>query len=124
MTANLDVCSAQYAHLEFCEVLDCNGKRLGLLEQLYLDADDLHPVWGQVIGGFRHMRRMLVPLTQEAVDGVTKNTHNTSPHNRTQLQVAVTTAAAQQAPLLDATDGLSAAEEAALRKHYGLQPRQ
>lgn len=116
----------RFAHLEFCPVLDATGAPLGTLEQLYLDADTGAPAWAQVVGGYAHMRRMLVPLEGVAIPDVIQRDGldaRTTREAAEPLQVEVTRRAATEAPILDATDGLSAAEEATLRAHYGLPPR-
>lgn len=110
-----------YADLEFCEVVDCYGMHLGLLEQLYLDAETLRPTWAQVIGGLGYMHRMLVPLPWQTLEDVTKKKANGAVPMRLRLEVSA--AHAGEAPILDATDGISAAEDAQLRAHYGMEPR-
>lgn len=111
----------RFAHLEFCPVLDATGADLGTLEQLYLDADSGAPAWAQVVGGYAHMRRMLVPMEGARVPDVTKQGQDCA--QTEPLQVTVTRQQAVVAPILDATDGLSAAEDAQLREHYGLAAR-
>jgi hypothetical protein len=92
-------------------VHDEAGERIGTLEQLYLDAEDDRPAWAGVRTGLFGMRESFVPLAGAREDGDA-------------LVVPYAKAHVSDAPSVDPDAALDPDEEAALRRHYGLDDAQ
>jgi len=88
-------------------VHDEAGERIGTLEQLYLDAEDDRPAWAGVRTGLLGLRESFVPLAGAREDGDAL----VVPHTKTHVR---------DAPSVDPDAALDPEEEAALRRHYGL----
>ena len=88
-------------------VHDEAGERIGTLEQLYLDAEDDRPAWAGVRTGLLGLRESFVPLAGAREDGDALVVPYAKDHVR-------------DAPSVDPDAALDPDEEAALRRHYGL----
>ena len=92
-------------------VHDEAGERIGTLEQLYLDAEDDRPAWAGVRTGLLGLRESFVPLAGAREDGDALVVPYAKDHVR-------------DAPSVDPDAALEPDEEAALRRHYGLDGAQ
>jgi sporulation protein YlmC with PRC-barrel domain len=90
------------------QLTDRDGEKIGLIEEIYLDADSGAPEWVLVHTGLFGSKRTFVPLggATEA-DG--------------QLQVPVEKATVKDAPQVEPNGQLTKDEEAELYRHYGLE---
>jgi sporulation protein YlmC with PRC-barrel domain len=85
-----------------------DGDKLGLVEEIYLDADSGEPEWALVHTGLFGSKRTFVPLAGATeADG--------------QLHVPHEKATVKDAPHVEPDGLLSKDEEAALYRHYGLE---
>src|ERR687885_1817407 len=87
-------------------VVDRDGDKIGTFDELYLDEDD-RPTWGAVTTGLFGMRQTFVPLSEAQPEGDA-------------LRVPFDKDMVKDAPNVDPDTQLSADEEAALYRHYGL----
>jgi PRC-barrel domain/Domain of unknown function (DUF2382) len=87
-------------------VVDRDGDKIGKLEELYLDESD-RPAWGSVSTGLFGRRQSFVPLSDLRPAG-------------DDLQVPYEKDRVKDAPNADPDEQLSAEEEDALHRHYGL----
>jgi hypothetical protein len=89
------------------ELHDEEGQRIGVIEEIYLDADTSAPRWALVQTGLFGTTRTFVPLrgASESEDALT---------------VPLDRDAVKAAPGLDADGQLSRVEEDALLAHYGI----
>jgi hypothetical protein len=85
---------------------DSAGERIGVIEEIYLDAETGAAEWALVQTGMFGTTRTFVPLggAEEAGDGI---------------GVAVDRDAVRAAPSIDPDGQLSQAERDELRRHYG-----
>jgi hypothetical protein len=88
-------------------MIDCDGKQLGEITDIYLDRENDRPEWAVVRTGLFGLRSSFVPLA-ETIE--VKNDIQV-PHPRTLVK---------DAPNIEADGQLSEAEEAELYHHYGL----
>ncbi|MDR7302195.1 PRC-barrel domain-containing protein [Haloactinomyces albus] len=94
-----------------CEAFDPRGQRIGIIGQIFLDADTEQPVWIMVQTGLFGTNESFVPLEGAAFDGDT-------------LTVAVHREVVRQAPHVPLDQGdLPLEEEQALYRHYGIEFR-
>jgi stress response protein YsnF len=84
-----------------------NGDKLGTVEHFFVDDRTGAPTWVSVITGLFGTRHSIVPAVDATFDGGS-------------LHLPVTTDAVKSAPAL-AGEHLDPAEEAELRRHYGIQ---
>ena len=85
-----------------------DGEQIGLVEEIYLDADSGEPEWALVHTGLFGSKRTFVPLAGATeADG--------------QLRVPHEKATVKEAPQIEPDGLLSKDEEAALYRHYGLE---
>jgi len=91
------------------DVIDPDGKKIGLLESVYVDTGTDEPSFGSVrIGIVGRHRLTFVPLDRAVVlPG--------------QLKVAYSKSQVKGAPTIDTDGELPATEEPELFKHYGLE---
>src|ERR1700678_4485942 len=91
------------------DVVDPDGKKIGLLESVYVDTGTDEPAFGSVrIGMVGRHRLTFVPLDRAVVlPG--------------QLKVAYSKSQVKGAPTIDTDGELPAADEPELFKHYGLE---
>ena len=90
------------------DVVDPDGRKIGSVGQLFLDADSGEPAWVTVTTGLFGTGESFVPL-----DGATLHGDD--------LQVAYDKGLVKHAPRIEGTGGaLSPAEERELYRHYGL----
>ena len=90
------------------ELIDCDGERIGKLEEVYFDVETDEPQFGTVKEGFVARHLTFVPLT-----GITIGPDN--------LQVPVTKEQVKNAPNIALQGGeLSQADESTLYHHYQL----
>jgi hypothetical protein len=90
------------------DLIDCNGERIGKLEEVYFDVETDEPQFGTVKEGFIGRHLTFVPLT-----GITIGPNN--------LQVPVSKEQVNAAPNIALQGGeLSQADESALYHHYQL----
>ena len=90
-------------------LVDRHREEIGKLEHLYRSRSTDEPTWALVGGGALKSASTFVPLAGAQPDGEN-------------VRVAVTKAQVDEAPPIESVDELSAADEAALRRHYGLAP--
>lgn len=89
-------------------LLDCDGEKIGKLQDIYVDVENDEPQFATVKEGFINRHLTFVPL-----GGI-----NVGPDD---LQVAVTKAQVESAPNIEQHgDELSQADESALYHHYEL----
>jgi uncharacterized protein (TIGR02271 family) len=88
-------------------VVDPNGDKIGKLDEIYLDQQTGRPEWALVNTGLFGLRSSFVPLT------------GASPR-KDDLVVEWEKSQVEDAPSVEADGELSAREEAALYRHYGL----
>jgi hypothetical protein len=88
-------------------MIDRDGKPLGEITDIYLDRETDRPEWAVVRTGLFGLRSSFVPLAEAT--GVEHDVQ--VPHPRTLVK---------DAPNIEADGQLSAAEEAELYRHYGL----
>lgn len=88
------------------EVLDAEGRRIGRLEEVYLDELTDQPRWAAVRAELVDDELRLVPLAGAKM----RADHVTLP---------VTSGAVDDAPHIESARELTAAEAASLRRHYG-----
>ncbi|MFZ2052345.1 MAG: PRC-barrel domain-containing protein [Solirubrobacteraceae bacterium] len=89
-------------------LLDCNGEKIGKLQDVYVDVENDEPQFATVKEGFINRHLTFVPL-----GGI-----NVGPED---LQVAVTKEQVESAPNIEQHgDELSQADESALYHHYEL----
>jgi hypothetical protein len=89
-------------------VLDCDGEKIGKLQDVYVDVENDEPQFGTVKEGFIGRHLTFVPL-----GGITVGPD--------QLQVSVTKEQVRAAPNIEEHgDELSQADESALYHHYEL----
>jgi stress response protein YsnF len=86
-----------------------NGDKLGTVEHFFVDDRTGSPTWVSVTTGLFGTRHSIVPAVDAAFD-----------ENDGSLRLPVTSEAVKSAPQL-AGDHLDPAEEAELRRHYGLE---
>src|SRR5688500_907427 len=86
-----------------------NGDKLGTVEHFFVDDRTGSPTWVSVTTGLFGTRHSIVPAVDAAYD-----------EDDGSLRVPVTADAVKSAPHL-AGDHLDPAEEAELRRHYGLE---
>lgn len=92
-----------------CEAFDPQGQRIGVVGQIFLDAETEQPAWITVQTGLFGTNESFVPLEGAAFDGDT-------------LTVAVPRQAVRHAPHVPLDQGdLPEAEEQALYVHYGIE---
>ena len=91
------------------DVVDPDGKKIGLLESVYVDTGTDEPAFGSVrIGMVGRHRLTFVPLDRAVVlPG--------------QLKVAYSKSQVKDAPTIDTDGELPADDEPELFKHYGLE---
>ena len=91
------------------DVVDPDGKKIGLLESVYVDTGTDEPAFGSVrIGMLGRHRLTFVPLDRAVVlPG--------------QLKVAYSKSQVKGAPTIDTDGELPATDEPELYKHYGLE---
>jgi uncharacterized protein YrrD len=89
-------------------LIDCNGEKIGKLEDVYVDVETDEPMFGTVKEGLFSRHLTLVPL-----QGVTIGPDD--------LRVKVSRDQVEAAPnLATEHEGLSQADESALYHHYNL----
>ena len=88
-------------------LLDSDGKKIGTIDELYLDQGTGRPEWALVNTGFFGTRSSFVPLSRASADAEG-------------LRVPYTKDEVKDAPSVEADGELSAQEEAELYRHYGL----
>lgn len=91
------------------EVRDREGRKVGRLEEVYVDDDTGAPRWVLVHTGAFASRRAFVPVEGAESTG-------------TGLRLAFTRDQVADAPRVRGEDHLSLEEEAALHRHYGVTP--
>ena len=85
-----------------------DGGQIGLIEEIYLDAESGDPEWALVHTGLFGSKRTFVPLSGASeVDD--------------ELRVPLDKATVKDAPQVEPDGLLSKGEEAALYRHYGLE---
>ena len=89
------------------DVIDEKGHPVGVITDLYVDEVTGLPEWAAVKAGLFSHRVTFVPLSQAALHGM-------------RVQVPYAQAHIHDAPNIDPDGQLSAAEEARLYQHYGL----
>ncbi|RCW47057.1 hypothetical protein DFQ14_101401 [Halopolyspora algeriensis] len=93
-----------------CGAFDPWGHRLGIVGQIFLDAETEQPAWIVVQSGLFGTNERFVPLEGAAFDGDT-------------LTVAVHREAVRRAPHVPLDQGdLPLEEVQALYRHYGIEP--
>ena len=88
-------------------MVDRDSNKIGEVVDIYLDNETDRPEWAVVRTGLFGMRSTFVPLAEAREVGDELQV----PHQRTQVK---------QAPTIEPDGQLSAAEEAELYRHYGL----
>ena len=88
-------------------VIDREGRKVGRLDALYLDAETDRPAWAAVHTGLFGLRRSFVPLAGSVLVG-------------DDVQVPFTEEVIKDAPKADPDVTLSEEEEALLYRHYGV----
>jgi hypothetical protein len=88
-------------------VLDREGKKIGTLDELYLDEDD-RPGWAAVTTGLFGVRQTFIPLSRIEPVG-------------DDLQLPYEADLVKGAPNIDPSEQLSADEEDVLYEHYGVR---
>ena len=89
-------------------LLDCNGEKIGKLEDVYVDVENDEPQFGTVKEGLVHHHLAFVPLAGLQI-------------GPDYLQVSVTKDQVKSAPHIDMHgEGLSQDDEAALYHHFGM----
>jgi hypothetical protein len=88
-------------------MVDRDSDKIGEVVDIYLDNETDRPEWAVVRTGLFGLRSTFVPLAEAREVG----DHIRVPHQRSQVK---------QAPNIDPDGQLSAAEEAELYRHYGL----
>jgi hypothetical protein len=92
-------------------LVDTGGRRIGRLQDVYVDVETDEPVFATVRSGLLARRRAFVPLREISV----------GPH---ELHAVVTRHQVRSAPSIELHGpGLSPADEAALYAHFGLRYR-
>jgi hypothetical protein len=91
------------------QLTDRNGEQIGKVEEIYLDADSGEPEWALVHTGLFGTKRTFVPLA-----GATEEDGK--------LRVPLEKATVKDAPQVEPDGKLTKDEEAALYRHYGIEP--
>jgi sporulation protein YlmC with PRC-barrel domain len=91
------------------QLADSAGEQVGKLEEIYLDADTGEPEWALVHTGLFGTKRTFVPLA-----GATEQDGR--------LCVPLEQAKVKDAPHVEPDGQLTKDEEAALYRHYGIEP--
>ena len=86
-----------------------NGDKIGTVEHFFVDDRTGAPTWVSVTTGLFGTRRSVVPAVDATFDDGS-------------LRLPVTAEAVKSAPDLAGEEHLDPAEEAELRRHYGLEP--
>jgi PRC-barrel domain protein len=89
------------------DLTDQSGRPVGVITDIYVDDATGRPEWAGVKSGLFSHRETFVPLSQA------------SPHGM-RVQVPYSQSQIHEAPTIDPGGHLSAAEEARLYRHYGL----
>ena len=90
------------------QLTDRDGEKIGLIEEVYLDAESGEPEWVLVHTGLFGVKRNFVPLAGATeVEG--------------QLRVPLEKATVKDAPQIELKGQLTKDEEVALYKHYGVE---
>jgi len=90
------------------QLIDRDGDKIGVIVEIYLDADSDEPEWALVHTGLFGSKRTFVPLAGATeADG--------------QLRVPHEKATVKDAPHVEPDGLLSKDEEATLYRHYGLE---
>ena len=90
------------------QLTDRDGEKIGLIEEVYLDAESGEPEWVLVHTGMFGAKRNFVPLAGATeVEG--------------QLRVPLEKATVKDAPRIEPNGQLTKDEEAALFTHYGVE---
>jgi hypothetical protein len=87
---------------------DRDGEKIGVIEEMYLDADSGEPEWALVHTGLFGSKRNFVPLA-----GATEEDG--------QLRVPLEKATVKDAPGIEPNGQLTKPEEAELYRHYGIE---
>ncbi len=90
-------------------VVDAEGARVGIVQQVYRDDATNDPEWITVRTGLFGMKETFVPLAGARRTG-------------DDLQVPYSKATIKEAPRIDADGHLDPSEEDRLYRHYGLKP--
>ena len=90
------------------DLTDEAGEKIGLIEEMYLDADSGEPEWALVHTGLFGSKRNFVPLA-----GATEEDGK--------LRVPIAKDKVKDAPSVDPNGQLTKPEEAKLYAHYGLE---
>lgn len=87
------------------ETVGSDGEPTGTIERVYLDERTGEPAWAAVTPGLLSTHERLVPVRGARVGAVIE-----LPYDKPTIEAA---------PAVDAPEGLSAADEARLVRHYG-----
>jgi hypothetical protein len=90
------------------DLIDRSGDKIGVIEEIYLDAETNEPEWALVHTGMFGQKRSFVPL-RDAIEEDGK------------LTVPLDKATVKDAPPVEANGQLSQREEAELYRHFGLE---
>ena len=88
-------------------LIDCDGEKIGTVDELYSDADGGQPEWALVQTGLFGMKRSFVPIKDATASGE-------------EVQVPVRKEQVNEAPKVDPDGELSEAQERQLFEHYGI----
>jgi uncharacterized protein (TIGR02271 family) len=89
------------------EIIDCDGKKVGTIEELYYDTETRRPEWAAIRTGMLGTKLNFVPISQ------------VQPHGD-ELRVSFDKAQIKDAPSIDPDRELSQSEEERLYSHYGM----
>lgn len=98
-------------------VLDSNGAKIGILEQIYAASGSGTPRWMRVRTGLFGTSHAVVPAPTSADDDSAGGTTGTD-HNA--VRVAVEKAFVKRAPRIETEGPLNPSDEEALGQYYGL----
>jgi hypothetical protein len=92
-------------------VVDRDGRKVGVLDEIYLDEDTNEPAWGAVKMGTLRLRRRVVPVADaESFEGG--------------VRIPFTKDEVRSAPAIDSDGWVSERDHTTILRHYGMRSAQ
>lgn len=92
-------------------VVDRDGRKVGVFDEIYLDEETNEPAWAAVKTGTLRLRRRVVPVADaDSSEGAVR-----LPFTKDQVR---------SAPSIDSEGWVSERDQAAIRRHYGMASEQ
>jgi hypothetical protein len=92
-------------------VVDRDGRKIGVFDEIYLDEETNEPAWGAVKTGTLRLRRRVVPVAAAV-------------SSEGRVRVPFTKDEVRSAPSIDSEGWVSEGDQAAILRHYGMASEQ